>query len=217
MITEHFFNTPEECFRATAQKIACSLQDALTNRKSAQLVVCGGNSARGVLPLLAAELVDWERIIISLADERCVPINHEDRNDRLVEKCFSQAGIKLSGLQKLADDFGNVIQKEVGPPFFDMVFLGMGEDGHIASLFPGSKVLQESSKGVVSTNAPQGIRKRLSLTPNSILQSKKIVLVIAGEKKGAVYDEVRKSGPIAEYPVRLLLQQKKVPVDIFLA
>jgi 6-phosphogluconolactonase len=106
------------------------------------------------------------------------------------------------------------------PHPFDVVVLGMGEDGHTASLFPGSLALARgleptATPACIAVNALAAPHARVSLNLAALLDSRRIVLHIEGDAKWAVYQRARGPGTAAELPVRAILQQKEIPVDVY--
>ena len=102
----------------------------------------------------------------------------------------------------------------------DIILLGMGDDGHTASLFPEGRELAEglaTDALTIAATPPAAPHQRLSLTASAILKSRHIFLQISGASKKAVYDRALAGGPVEELPIRLALLQDSVPVDIWIA
>jgi len=164
MISERRFPTKQDCLQACSEAIVSCLADSLKNKNQAKLVVSGGRTAKKLLPYLAAANLDWTKIGIGLTDERCVPMDHEERNERLVKTCFEKNGVSLIGLTGLVDEQGNFKSFEKNASRSTVTFLGMGEDGHIASLFPSGGLELINSYPCVGTKSPFGVVDRVSLS-----------------------------------------------------
>ncbi|MGD8345930.1 MAG: 6-phosphogluconolactonase [Lysobacterales bacterium] len=189
------------------------LESAIEARRAAALVVSGGTSPAPMFRQLRERCLDWSKVTIVPSDERDVPLDHPDRNERMIRAELLQgpaAGATLCSL----------IPPGKLPAHFDATVLGMGEDGHTASLFPQSPDLSaalESRQPLAYLQAPQLEARRVSLTPKALLASSQICLLIFGEDKRRVIEAALQPGPVSQYPVRVVLQQDRVPVTIFWA
>lgn len=229
-VHEHRFPDPTALARALAGEIKVDLDEAIGARKAASLVLSGGNTPARMLAQLSSEKVDWPKAWITLADERWVEPVADASNERMVrEKLLvgAAADAHFVGLKNPAPtpeagaDWAWRALSRVPRPF-DVVVLGMGNDGHTASLFPGSLALSRAldasaPPGCVAVNALATPHARVSLNLAALLDARRIVLHIEGESKWQVYQRARVPGSAAELPVRAILHQKEVPVDVFWA
>jgi 6-phosphogluconolactonase len=210
-----------------AAQIAKSLTAAIGARGLASLVVSGGRSPRRLFEILRTQPVDWSRVCIALADERWVDVKDAESNERLVRDVLLKdraASARFLGLKNGAPtpDLGAVSAWETFarvPRPFDAVILGMGDDGHTASLFPGSPNLpsalnQAAVAGCVGMWSPVAPQARLSLNLTALLDSRRVVLMISGESKWRTYTAACTAGPVQDMPVRAVLRQSRTPVDV---
>lgn len=205
---------------ALADALAQALIDDLAHRPMARLIVCGGATAREVLPRLGRSPLPWRRVVVTLADERWVAPDHPDSNERLVRDTLmaEAAGARLVGLktthatpEAAVDELAARLAAEPWPAA--AVFLSMGPDGHVASLFPGD------AQGLTTDAAVRACRRpdhpRVSLGPRLLLNTRRVVLAVRGAERQPLLAEALRPGPLADLPVRLLLHQDRVPVDLF--
>jgi len=203
---------------AAADAIAAALEGALDARGRACLVATGGRSPGPIYDRLSQVDLDWRKVAVTLSDERQVDADSPNSNARqLRERLFVGAAAAAQFLP--LSDYAEPALSRLLP--FDAVMLGMGEDGHIASLIPGSPVLDEAMDpdGVrLIAESPQGFGSppvaRITLTLSALLQSRAIFLLIAGEAKRQVIADAQAG---ADLPVRALLNQDRVPVRLFWA
>ncbi len=227
---EHRFPDRLALARVLAGELRVDLAEAIAARKSASLVVPGGRTPGLVFQALRNEAVDWSNVWVTLTDERWVETTSPDSNERLVRETLLQdaaVAAHFIGLKNPAPtpEAGAEWASRAltrAPRPFDVVLLGMGEDGHVASLFPGSMALARAldasaPAGCIAVNALTAPHARLSLNLSALLDARRIVLHIEGEAKWQVYMRARTRGPSAELPVRAILQQKETPVDVFWA
>jgi 6-phosphogluconolactonase len=213
--------------RALADQIAAALKAAIAARGLASLVVSGGKSPLQLFEQLRAEKLDWSRVCIALADERWVDPGDAESNEKLVREHLLRgpaASARFHGLKNGAPtpDMGAVSAWETFarvPRPFDAVVLGMGDDGHTASLFPGSPNLpralnQSAVAGCVGMWAPVPPQPRLSLNLSALLDSRRIVLLISGAGKWRTYLAAGAPGAEQEMPVRAVLRQSHTPVEV---
>jgi 6-phosphogluconolactonase len=210
------FADPDDLADAAADAIEAALQGALDARGRASLVGTGGRSPGPVYDRLSRAELDWAHVAVTLSDERHVDADSPNANARLLrERLFVGAA---AGAQYLPlTDYAERVLRKLLP--FDAVMLGMGEDGHIASLIPGSPVLAQAMDpdgAALTAESPQGFGSppvaRITLTLSALLQSRAIFLLIAGEAKRQVIAEAEAG---ADLPVRAILNQDRVPIRVF--
>jgi len=216
--------------RALASKIAASLNAAIAARGLASLVVSGGKSPVNLFECLRAEKLDWSRVCVALTDERWVDPTDAGSNEKLVRDVLLQgpaASARFLGLKNAAPtpDIGAVSAWETFarvPRPFDSVVLGMGEDGHTASLFPGSPNLPgalnlSAVAGCAGMWAPVAPQPRVSLNVSALLDSRRVAVLIFGEAKWRTYVAASAPGPVEQMPVRAVLRQTRTPVEVIWA
>jgi 6-phosphogluconolactonase len=220
---ERTFDTPAELHLALAGEIADRLEDGVVERGQAGLVVTGGTSPGGLYDELSTMTVPWRQVWITLTDERWLPADHADSNERLIrERLLRGAAAEAHLIPLKTDDatpaeaLGSVDARVAAMPRpFDAVVLGMGADGHFASLFPGAADGLEpmSWANVVAADVPgaAGSAQRLSLSLSALLDSRWIAVLIRGRQK---LDLIRRPDDL---PIAAIVGQAKVPVEVFWA
>jgi 6-phosphogluconolactonase len=201
---------------AATRAVEQQLIEGLSDRGRASLVGTGGNSPGPVYDRLSHADLDWAHIAVTLSDERHVDANSPNSNARLVRERLLVNRAAAAQFLPLTD-YAERVMRKLMP--FDAVMLGMGPDGHIASLIPGSPVLAQGmdpNGEALTAESPQGFGAppvaRITLTLSALLQSHAIFLLIAGEAKRQVVEQAQGG---ADYPVRAILNQDRVPVRIF--
>jgi 6-phosphogluconolactonase len=219
---------PATLIAALTQHVARRLKEDLAQQDQAVLVVSGGKSPVPFFQSLSAQPLAWNRVAVTLADERWVPPEHEDSNEALVRKHLLKGRAAVAQLVPLwtgdatPEAAAPVVAKalEAMPRPFSDVILGMGEDGHIASLFPGAAQLAEglsTSASALAVHPPHAPHARLSLSLCALLASRDLVLMISGAAKRQILERALGEGPVEELPVRAILRQTAVPVSVFWA
>jgi len=211
------FRTTEAAAEAAAFAIGRLLSEALRTRGRASLVATGGRSPGPVFDRLREQPhIDWSRVVVTLSDERCVDPADSDSNARAVRKRLLKGQAAKAHLLPLWPASADAALSALTP--FDAVMLGMGEDGHIASLLPGDPGLaaaMDPAADRLTVSVPAGIGKppvaRVSLTFAALSQSRAIFLLIAGEAKREV---IARAQAGADLPVAALISQARVPVRI---
>ncbi|MEJ7933592.1 6-phosphogluconolactonase [Sphingobium sp. AN558] len=228
MLVEYRFTDSEAAASDLATRIAAMLDEAIAARGVASIALSGGRSPRPVLEALSRAPLDWSELIVTLVDERWVAPDHEDSNERLIRDTLLQGAGSSARFVPMKNDAADPYAGQPSceaalaalPWPLDIILLGMGEDGHTASLFPQAAELEEglsSDALTIAVTPPAAPHGRMSLTRHAILQSRHIFLQIAGDTKKAVYDRAREDGPIERWPIRLALCQHVVPVEVWIS
>jgi 6-phosphogluconolactonase len=224
------FADSDSLSHALSRQLAASLGTGIAARGLASLVVSGGKSPIKLFELLRAESLDWSRVCVALADERWVDPTDPDSNEKLVRDVLlkeSAAAARFIGLKNAAPtpDLGAVSAWETFarvPRPFDAVVLGMGDDGHTASLFPRSPNLPSALNpaavaGCVGMWSPVAPHPRLSLNLSALLDSRRIVVLLTGAQKWGTYSAASAEGPVQDMPIRAVLRQRQTPVEVMWA
>jgi 6-phosphogluconolactonase len=225
---EHRFPDAGALARALAGEIQVDLQEAIAARGHASLVVSGGRTPVMLFNQLATEKLAWDKVSVTLVDERWVDTHDAASNELLVRTELLRdraAAAQFLALKNPAAsaaagaDWAWRTLARIARPF-DVVVLGMGDDGHTASLFPNSPQLTQAldtaaPPACVAMQAPVIPHARLSFNLNALLDARRIILHIQGPTKWAVYQSAKSHGPVAQLPVRAVLHQQEVPLDIF--
>jgi 6-phosphogluconolactonase len=225
---ENWFDSREEASVAAAQEIAKRLSGRLNLQSRASLVVTGGSSPARCYEELSEMPLDWQRTHIVLSDERWVPSDDDNSNERLVRHTLLQREAapamllpvfhSTKSIQARCDEIDSEIRDLPFP--FACTLLGMGEDGHIASLFPDAENLAEgldvdNEQLCIPVSTSSSPHARVSLTLAAIARSDVVVLLMFGDKKREVYAQARERG--SKLPVASLLKQKRAPVHVYWA
>lgn len=190
---------------AAAELILDACLGAIHARGVAHLALAGGATPRPAYELLSqpeyADLIAWSRVQVYWSDERLVPPDHPDSNYRLAaETLISRVPLPPQNVHRMRGELApaaaaqayedelrsSLPAGEDGFPCFDLMMVGMGDDGHIASLFPGSPALREQQRWVVAAEhnqPPPPVVSRLTLTLPVINAAAKVLVIVTGEKK----------------------------------
>ncbi|NNL55802.1 MAG: 6-phosphogluconolactonase [Woeseia sp.] len=228
MLSEYFFASREEASAECATRMESALRSSLRQNKSAAIVLSGGSSPADTLGKLSRANLSWDRVTLTLSDERWVAADHDDSNEKMLRETLLQNNaVSAKVLPLFCPDLeataapGRLQQKmsELALPFAG-VLLGMGADGHFASLFPDFSGLEAALKpdndnAFVAVKTAASPHERISMTLATILQSREILLLIFGNDKRQVYEDARK--PDSALPVAKLLAQSRVPLRVIWA
>jgi 6-phosphogluconolactonase len=183
------------------------------------LVLSGGPTARGCYELLAtAGGIDWSLVDVYVGDERVVPPDDDDANQRLIREALLDrvggAGSfspmpTVGPLDECVEAYQRTMSDVVTGPGIDLIHLGMGPDGHTASLFPHHPALDAHGVAVGISDSPKPPPERISLTLTTLNASRRIVLLVSGEGKGEALSRVM-AGPDRGTPASLLDRSKLV-------
>ena len=178
-------------------------------------MVSGGSTPIKLFSMLADADIEWGRVVVLLADERWVPVDHEDSNERLVRETLLTGKAKsaqfLSLLPTPDDEITNIADLSTllgSLPSFDVVILGMGEDAHTASLFPCATALREgltTEQGALITRPRNAPHQRVSMSKHRLQATEHGVIHIVGDHKKAVLELAKKSKDEMRYPISAFL------------
>lgn len=206
---------------AVAERFAIVVSQAVANRGYANIVLSGGRTPESYLPAMAACELPWERLKFFLSDERWVDEDSPYSNAAMIRQTFlaneGPSRARFVAMKNAAADAASgaaAAAASLPPPEqrYDLALLGMGADGHFASLFPGMPDLarwldDDNTERVVAvpppTTAPPPVQ-RLSMTAAEIKRSRHIVLVLQGEEKLRVLEQAAHAGDVLALPVRTL-------------
>lgn len=194
-----------------ARVVAREVGRSVASRGRCDLALAGGSTPRPVYRRLAREPgVDWPSVRVYFGDERAVPPDDPRSNFRMAREelldRLPEGPARVSRMRAERDDLASAAEAYAAtlPEPLDVLLLGIGEDGHTASLFPGSPALEEGSRRVVPSRSPDPPARRLTVTPPVIEGARSRVVLAAGERKApAVRAAVEGEGPARDCPARL--------------
>ncbi|WP_028670390.1 6-phosphogluconolactonase [Saccharospirillum impatiens] len=229
-LTQHDFDSRETLTEALAGEILKRLKADIDANGEAGLAVSGGRTPVALFQTLSQADLDWSKVTVTLVDERWVAPDHDDSNEKLVRTHLLQnkAAVARFIPHKTAADSPFEAESELNkalaglPDKLTVSILGMGEDGHTASFFPGADTLEKALDTDVHSDCCAVVPKtaphpRMTLTLQRILRSDWIVLHLTGAGKKPVLEAALKDGPVNELPVRSVLKQQQAPVAVYWA
>lgn len=196
---------PEALPETAARRIAQVIEQAITRRGAATVALAGGTTPRAVYRQLAqVHRLPWDKIEIYFGDERAVPPRDPLSNYRLARETLLEAvpipparvhrmPAERPDREAAAEEYAAQL-----PAQLDLLILGVGEDGHTASLFPGSSAMRETARKVIAVAGPKAPRHRLTITPPVIASASTIVVLVSGSEKAKAVAEALE-GP--EHPL----------------
>ncbi|PKM33936.1 MAG: 6-phosphogluconolactonase [Gammaproteobacteria bacterium HGW-Gammaproteobacteria-12] len=213
----------EQLAQALAVRVADALRQAIASRGQATLVVSGGRSPVPFFEALAQQELPWAQVLVSLADERWVPVNHAGSNEALVRRHLLRglaaearflSLYQVAGNLEQAAELADAAVAELAP--IDVLVLGMGDDGHTASLFPHSANLHQAlqpdcARRVLPMLAPSEPAQRLTLTLPVLASARLPLLAIQGQAKLNILSAALLPGETAQLPIRAFLNS---PLEI---
>jgi 6-phosphogluconolactonase len=197
-----------------AERFAALVDGAVRSSGAARVSLTGGTTPKGTYELLASapwsSTIPWDRVHLYWGDERHVPPDHKNSNygmarDALVMRvAIPAAQVHRMRGELPPEEAARLYEREL-PHRFDLVLLGLGEDTHIASIFPGSPVVQEMKRRVAAPWVPQLKAYRITLTPPALLNTSHIVMIVAGAgKAAAIAAALEAPADPARHPAHLL-------------
>jgi 6-phosphogluconolactonase len=220
------FQTRDDCAHVLSDDLGFALKAALDENEHASLALSGGQSPKMVLPNLASMPLRWSDVDVTLSDERCVLPSDKDSNAAMVQSSLLEKGAEDASFHPLwAEDVhiadGLEIAKSklsIFPWPLDVIYLGMGEDGHFASLFPSDDMadFDNDHSPVVVGQAPSVPHQRISLSLSTILKSRHLFLHVTGKTKRETFDYARTIAPTSQCPISLLLNNDEIDLRVYL-
>jgi len=209
------FESIEALRHSICDAIVNSASKAIANRGQFSIVLAGGNTPRAVYRLLRDLPMDWSKWHIYHGDERCLPTGHEDRNSLMAAQVWLQhVTIPASQVHDIPSELGPIAGAKAyaetldGIGKFDLVLLGLGEDGHTASLFPGHAV-DNSADAVAVFDSPKPPAERITLSQNRLNDTQEVIFLVTGASKQEAVDNWRKGVAI---PATLIAPKNGVDV-----
>lgn len=224
------FESRELLDQALADNISQILQSAINSKGKASIAVSGGSTPKGFFKALSNKSIDWKKVTITLADERWVDINSEDSNTRLVHENLLQNNASSAKFFHLKQ--GDELCEETladlnlaannGLLPLDVVILGMGEDGHTASLFPCSAQIAQgldisNEKPLMKVEPKTAPHQRITFSFAALKESKNVFLHLCGDNKKQVLDKALSTNDIFAMPIRAFLQGDDIDTQVYWA
>jgi 6-phosphogluconolactonase len=222
------FAALDEAAHALGEEVASALRSGLAQRSTASLVVPGGRTPVPLFHVLREMQLDWSAVHVTLTDERWVPADHASSNTGLVRRELLQGRAQAAQFHGFntaataAEDAAAAVWQSLAlvPRPFDAVVLGMGDDGHIASLFPHSQGLSAALDPVappacVAMRAPTEPLSRMSLNLAALLQTRRLFLFITGAHKRELLLTAAQRTDQALLPVAALLAQRLPMPEVY--
>ncbi|MGZ4958352.1 MAG: 6-phosphogluconolactonase [Methylomonas sp.] len=235
MVREFHFEQRSHLFTALAAECQDLLSESLSKNGTATLLVSGGSTPAPLYEALSKFDLAWKKIKVALVDERWVDQEHAASNEALIKrtllinnaKAATFTGMK-TGAKRAAEGQAETEAKyRVLPQPFTVAIVGMGNDGHTASLFPHAEGLREAlnidndqlTAAITAQQSPVTgpNTERLTLTLSALLKCDRLIILLTGEDKLAVFDQAMKPGSVEDMPIRALLNQEEVPVELYWA
>jgi 6-phosphogluconolactonase len=219
------FETQDQLYKSATALVLDNIIDSQNEEGVSRVALTGGNTPKKLYQLIAKENgIDWSRVEFYQTDERYVDQNSIDSNQKMILETIGEEIITHQSdfrridtsmdISLTVESYNEQINNLDGT-LFDVVILGVGTDGHIASLFPNQNYLSHQEKKVIKTTATNGhnIKDRITLTIESILNSKAIILLITGEDKAFIINEILEGKKLAqEFPVKFLLAHPNLSI-----
>jgi 6-phosphogluconolactonase len=221
------YDSLDELADAVGGDVGFIIESAVDARGVSLIAVPGGNTGPAIFPKLIAQKLPWKKVTVIPTDDRLVPMDDDRSNVRAIAKAFLPAGARVIPIATEINDYklaGNSadarLQDFPWPP--DLVWLGMGKDGHTASIFVGPD-LQEALDAPKARRAigvmpdplpPEAPVARVTLTRASILAARTVLVTITGNEKRALLEQAIADGQSSRLPIGRVLAEIEQPIDI---
>jgi 6-phosphogluconolactonase len=218
-LSVHVYSSSEELSAAAAHEFAARAEEAIEERGRFAVVLAGGSTPEDMYGILARDYmgrIDWSKVYVFFGDERSVPPHHEDSNLKMASEVLLDH-VPVANVHRIrgelppeeaAEAYEEHLRKFFQPedvPRFDLILLGIGADGHTASLFPGTPALEVHDRWVVANPVPRLDTTRITLTVAVINAARAVIFLVAGEDKAEALREILEgdADPRA-YPAKLV-------------
>jgi 6-phosphogluconolactonase len=185
----HSFASQDEINQAILKRILQAADEAIAKYGSFLIVLAGGSTPKSVYQLLAKEQADWANWHVFHNDDRCLPVDHAERNSKMAREAWlNHVAIPQAQIHDIPAELGNVegakayAKTLAGVRSFDLVILGLGEDGHTASLFPNQAV-DNSADAVPVFNSPKPPADRVTISQNRLNNTHEVLFLVTGAGK----------------------------------
>lgn len=235
MREEYFFPDRDRLFAALRRDCRFHLETALRADGHASFLVSGGSTPKPLYEQLSHEAINWSKVSVALVDERWVSPEHPASNEAFIRENLLKNNAATASFRVMKTEQHSAAEghpyceasyREIDRPF-DLTLLGMGSDGHTASLFPGCSGLSEALDAsnsqlcaAIEANPSEvtgEFTERMTLTLNGLMQSKQLHLLITGQEKLAVYQHAIVNRDMNLMPISAVLNQQQVPVNVYWA
>jgi 6-phosphogluconolactonase len=193
----HTFQSQEEINQTALKRILAAAETAIAKHGSFLVVLAGGSTPKAVYQLLAKADADWAKWHVYHNDDRCLPVDHVERNSKMARDAWlSHVAIPENQIHDIPAELGNVegakayAQTLSGVRTFDLVILGLGEDGHTASLFPGH-VVNNTADAVPVYNSPKPPADRITISQDRLNNADEVMFLVTGAGKQEAVDNWR--------------------------
>lgn len=214
----HNFNSQESINQAAVKSILATANDAIAMHGSFLIVLAGGSTPKSVYALLAKEQADWANWHVYHNDDRCLPIDDAERNSKMARDVWlNRVAIPAHQIHDIPAELGNIEGAKAyaeilkGVRTFDLVILGLGEDGHTASLFP-DQMIDNTADVVPVFNAPKAPADRITISAKRLNNTNEVMFLVTGAGKQEAVDKWRKGHSI---PATLIKPKNGVDVYCF--
>jgi 6-phosphogluconolactonase len=218
-LSVHIYSRSEELSRAAAREFAARAKEAIEERGRFAVVLAGGSTPEAMYGILARDYmdrIDWSRIYVFFGDERSVPPHHEDSNLKMASEVLLDH-VPVGNVHRIRgelppDEAAEAYEEELRTffrtedvPLFDLILLGLGADGHTASLFPETPALEVHDRWVVANPVPRLNTTRITLTVPVINAARAVIFLVAGEDKAeALKETLEGDADPRAYPAKLV-------------
>lgn len=192
------FNSQAEINEAATKRILAAAQAAIKAHGSFLIVLAGGSTPKSVYQQLAQSEADWSKWHVYHNDDRCLPVDHEERNSKMAREAWlNHVAIPQHQIHDIPAELGNIdgakayAQTLHGVRTFDLVILGLGEDGHTASLFP-NQIVDNSADAVPVFDAPKPPAERITMSQTRLNNTHEVMFLVTGAGKQEAVDQWRK-------------------------